>query len=178
MQKQDVLRLRLTDQQTALWYLGQVGFLIGNGRTFLAIDPYLSDYVDQNCSQRVAWRRLYATPIAPRELDFLEAVLCTHTHCDHADPWTLTAIAAANPNTKFIVPAPEAELIATYGIDRARIVPARADEPLQLDGFLVTPIPSAHETLHPDENGNYRELGYVLEDANHRIFHAGDMCLY
>lgn len=178
MQKKDVLSLNLTEQQTALWYLGQEGFIIGHSGRYVAVDPYLSDYVDKNCCQYVEWKRLYAPPIEANELDFLDAVLCTHTHYDHADPWTLTKIAAANENTKFIVPAPEVDVIASYGIDRDRIVPAYADKQIALDGFSIMPIPSAHEVFHTDAQGNYRELGYIIEDGINRVFHAGDMCMY
>ena len=178
MQKQDILCTELTAAQTALWYLGQVGFVIGNQGHYIAVDPYLSDYVDQNCSESVAWKRLYQPPMEADGLDFLEAVLCTHSHYDHTDPWTLPKIAAANQKTKFIVPAPEVETVASYGIKKERILPAYADKPIVLNGFTVIPVPSAHEQLHTDEAGNYRELGYVIDDGAARIFHAGDMCMY
>jgi len=178
MQKNSIIGLELTTSQSALWYLGQEGFIIGNNGKYIAVDPYLSDYVDQNCCQYVQWERLYAPPIKAGELDFLDAVLCTHTHYDHADPWTLSKIAKANERTKFIVPAPEVAVIASYGIDKDRIIPAYADQPIALDGFTVTPIPSAHEVLHTDDKGNYRELGYIIDDRHNRVFHAGDMCMY
>ena len=178
MRKNDILSLSLTDGQTALWYLGQEGFIIGSCGKFIAVDPYLSDYVDKNCCQFVEWKRLYAPPIEAGELDFLDAVLCTHTHYDHADPWTLPKIAEQNAKTKFIVPAPEVDVIVSYGIDRSRIIPAYADTPIELCGYTVTPVPSAHEILHTDDEGNYRELGYVIDDGHNRIFHAGDMCMY
>ncbi len=117
-------------------------------------------------------------PYVTVKLDFLDAVLCTHTHYDHADPWTLPRIAEQNEKTKFIIPAPEVDVIASYGIDRARIIPAYADMPIELEGYTVIPIPSAHEILHIDEKGNYHELGYIIDDGQNRIFHAGDMCMY
>ncbi len=178
MQKNDILGARLTPEQIGLWYLGQEGFVLSKSGKFITIDPYLSDYVDQNCCQYVTWKRLYDAPIPPEELDFLDAVLCTHSHYDHADPWTLPKIACASPSTKFIVPAPEVDTIASYGIARERIIPAYADQEILLDGFRICPIPSAHEEFHVDENVNYRELGYIIDDGTHRIFHAGDMCMY
>lgn len=179
MNQNDILHTHLTDEQTGLWYLGQVGFVMGRQGKYLAVDPYLSDYVDQNCSNdQVQWERLYAPPMAANELGFLQAVLCTHSHYDHADPYTLPVIAKANPAVKFIIPAPECGQIAAYGIDAHRIIPACAGKPIQLDGFTITPIPSAHEVFHVDEEGNYRELGYLIDDGCNRIFHAGDMCMY
>ena len=170
--------LEITDKQTLLWYLGQVGFVIGNRGRFIALDPYLSDYVDKKCCQYVEWKRIYAPPAQPEELDFLEAVLCTHTHCDHTDPWTLPKISAANGKTRFIVPAPEAETLVSCGIARERIIPAYVGKSIRLDGFVITPVPAAHEMLHTDEEGNYCELGYIIDDGCCRVFHAGDMCMY
>lgn len=178
MKKERILRTALTEAQTGLWYLGQEGFVIGHGAHYLAVDPYLSDYVDQNCSGAVCWKRLYDAPIAADQLDFLDAVLCTHAHADHTDPWTLPKIAEANPNTVFVIPAPKTDVLLSMGIPRERIIPAYADRPIQIGAFRVTPIPSAHEVLHPDENGNCRELGYIIDSEAARILHAGDMCMY
>lgn len=178
MNKNNISDIALTATQTALQYLGQEGFVIGSNGRYLAIDPYLSDYVDQNCSQLVTWKRLYPAPLKPSELNFLDAVLCTHSHYDHTDPWTLPDIAKSNQKTKFVVPAPEVATVVSYGIDRSRIIPAYADRPILLSGYTVTPIPSAHEVFHTDADGNYHELGYIIDNGYHRIFHAGDMCMY
>ena len=169
----------LTDKNTALWYLGQVGFIVKSRNSVIAIDPYLSDYVDKNCcSKDVLWERLYPAPCSGSDLSFLDAVICTHAHFDHADPWTLSKIAKANPNTKFIVPTPIVETIAQYGIDINNIIYARAGKVIELGDFKITPVPSAHEEFHIDENGDYFELGYIIDDGVNKIFHAGDMCPY
>lgn len=174
----DVLKTELTKNQTGLWYLGQEGFVIKHGGAFLAVDPYLSDYVDKNCCEFVKWKRLYPAPVKAEKLNFLNAVLCTHSHFDHMDPWTLPEIAKSNPQTKFIVPAPEVQTIISYGINENNVIPAYADKPINIAGFTITPIPSAHETFHLDEEGNYKELGYIINDGKNKIFHAGDMCMY
>ncbi|MBE6601479.1 MAG: MBL fold metallo-hydrolase [Ruminococcaceae bacterium] len=173
-----ITEAQLTDSQIALWYLGQEGFIMKSGNTYLATDLYLSDYVDQHCCQFVDWKRLYPAPVAAEALTFLNVILCTHTHYDHADPWTLPKLAAANPTARFVVPAPAVDTVASYGIPKDRIIAAVADQPIEIDGFTVTPVPSAHEELHTDENGNYCELGYLIDAGELRVFHAGDMCMY
>lgn len=176
--KEDIKSTRLLPEQAALWYLGQEGFLIKNNDTYILIDPYLSDYVDRNCSQLVKWERLYPTPICPSELDFIDLVICTHEHYDHADPDTLSALAKASPNAKFIVPKPISSIIESYGIQKERLISAVADKEIIYKGSKITPIPAAHELLHTDGEGNYTELGYIVENGAGRFFHAGDMCPY
>ncbi len=168
----------LHKSQVGIWYLGQEGFLLKCGDKYLVIDPYLSDYVDRHCCQFVQWERQYEPPIHAEDLTFLNVVLCTHTHYDHADPDTLTKLANSNKGTRFVVPAPAAETVAAYGIDANRIIPAKANETIVVDGFEIIPIPSAHEILHTDENGNYHELGYIVRVNGKAVFHAGDMCMY
>ncbi len=169
----------LTETQVGMWYLGQEGFLLKSGEGYLATDPYLSDYVDRNCNRTgVIWQRLYAPPVEAEALRFLDAVLCTHTHYDHADPDTLSRIARDNPKTKFVIPAPEVDTVAAYGIAEDKCIPAVAFQKIQIKDFEIIPIPSAHETLHTDEQGNYRELGYIVRTNGKTFFHAGDMCMY
>ncbi len=173
-----IVDCKLSESQVGVWYLGQEGFLFKNGNCHLAVDPYLSDYVDTHCCQFVQWERRYAPPINAQELNFLDVVLCTHSHYDHADPETLADIAKSNHRTNFVLPAPVVETVAGYGVERERIIPAFAGVPLLLAGFEIIPVPSAHETLHTDENGNYCELGYIIRMNGKTVFHAGDMCMY
>lgn len=176
--KNDILEAELTEQQVGIWYLGQEGFLFKNKHEYLAIDPYLSDYVDQNCSEYVAWNRLYQPPIAPKDIAFVDVVLCTHLHYDHADPITLSEIAKHNPHTKFVVPAPGVDMVASYGIKACNIIPAQAFREMIVGDFKIMPIPSAHEELHQDKHGDFCEVGYVIQANGQTFFHAGDMCMY
>ena len=180
MDKKEVLECRLADNQVALFYLGQEGFLIKYHDKYILIDPYLSDYVDQNCcSETVKWVRNYPAPIEAKELDFVDYVLCTHAHFDHADPDTLSVIAKVNSKAKFYASAGITSLLESCGIESNRIIGMHDGETLTLcEGITATAIKAAHEEFHIDEDGNYLELGYKFTLGNTSIFHAGDGCPY
>jgi len=177
--RERILSTALLTNQIALFYLGQEGFLIRHQDTFYLFDPYLSDYVDRCCStNQVIWRRNYAPPIQPEELDFVDYVFCSHDHADHTDPDTLARLARINKKARFIVPAPIAPQLQSLGIDAAHIIPALADSPIPLPHALVHPIPAAHEVLSPDAKGRFSALGYRLQLGCISLFHGGDCCLY
>lgn len=178
--KEKVLNTKLAEGQVALFYLGQVGFLVKWNEKYLLIDGYLSDYVDRNCcSEQVQWVRNYPAPIKAEELDFVDYVFCTHTHFDHADPDTLATLARVNGKAKYIVSAANVATISGYGIKNSDILGLRADVPVTLEqGIAVTAIPAAHEEFHVDENGDYREVGFRITLGDVTFFHAGDGCPY
>ena len=180
MNKQFFTETQLAPNQTALFYLGQVGFIIKYNEKYILIDGYLSDYVDKNCcSEKVKWIRNYPAPISASELDFVDYVFCTHSHFDHADPWTLSEIAKVNKKAKFIVSLGIKDVIAQYGIADENLIGLECDKKRVLDGDIsVTAIPAAHEELHRDENGNYSEVGFIFELGETKVFHGGDGCPY
>ena len=179
MDKSFFFHTTLTDKQVALFYLGQEGFLFKYQNTHILIDPYLSDYVDQNCcTELVQWVRRYPAPIAAEELDFVDYILCTHEHYDHADPDTLSKLAKINSKAKFIAPAPIKDTILSYGIPENRFISAIADEVLDFGTCKIIPVPAAHEELRTDCNGNYYDMGYKILFDDISIYHGGDCCIY
>jgi L-ascorbate 6-phosphate lactonase len=78
-----------------LRFLGQNSFILTDSKGFsVAIDPYLSDWCATRgrSTEPTAKSRLFPPPMRPEDLD-VDLVLLTHSHCDHADPETLTALA-------------------------------------------------------------------------------------
>lgn len=179
--KADILRSNPGKGQAAIFYLGQETILIKTAGRYIIFDPYLDDYVDRNFStETVVWKRNYPSPIAPAELDFIDYVFCSHAHGDHTDPETLTAIAAASPNAKFIGGKAVCSVYAcACGLPGERIICAKADKSISLCSDLTaTAIPAAHEALHPDGDGSYAELGFIVEADGMKFYHAGDCCPY
>ncbi len=177
--KETILETKLTDEQVAIFYLGQESILLKTRGKYLLFDAYLSDYVDRNCSSDgVRWVRRYAPPIGGEELDLVDIVFCSHEHADHTDPYTLSAIAAVNPRARFIAPAPFADTLKDFGVSGDNIIKAYADVPITVDGICITPVPAAHEELSPNADGLFECLGYAVDLENSVIFHAGDCCVY
>ena len=178
--KKRILETKLAEGQAALFYLGQVGFLIKYDETYILIDGYLSDYVDQNFStEEVVWKRKYPAPIDPEELDFVDHVFCSHAHSDHTDPWTLSKIAKVNSKARYYGTHAVVQAFREIGLPETSIEELRIDETKTLTKTIqVTAIPAAHEELHPDGQGGYEEAGFVLRLGDLTIYHAGDCCLY
>lgn len=180
--KESIQKTALAEHQLAMWYLGQVGFLfLYRGKTIL-IDGYLSDYVDRNCSNALlSWVRRYPVPLDPCSLDFVDAVLCSHAHEDHTDPDTIKAILSVNDHACFIGTHAVADRFLSLGVPGHRIAALDNDASIRLsDDIVIKNVPSAHEELHPDANGQYEEGGFLLTfgvglDAI-SVYHAGDGC--
>lgn len=177
--KKQILETDIPDSQLALFYLGQVGFIIKFRGQYLLVDGYLTGTL---YDPEKGWGRYYLPPILPEELDFIDAVFCSHDHLDHTDPGTIKGILSVNDHAKFVIPAAYADRAAdVYGVPKERLTPAHAGASLTslLRDISVLPVPSAHEELHQDEQGDYFEMGYVFEFASGiRIYHCGDCCLY
>lgn len=182
--KETILLTQTTPRQLVLYYLGQVGFLLRYRNITVLIDGYLTDYVDRHfATAQVPWQRRYPAPIDPEALDFVDYVLCTHDHSDHTDPDTIKGILSVNQHAQFLGTHAVAEKLSEIGVPADRITALSNDETAVLDGDItVTNVPSAHEELHPDENGNFREGGFRIvfgTDINAiSVYHAGDCCLY
>ena len=163
-----------------LWWLGQSGFRLRDpaGGPLLFLDPFLSPHE----------RRSWEAPIGPEELGRrADAILCTHEHIDHFDQPALRA-AAATPGSRFalVVPRPLVDRAVELGVPRERVIGAQPDEPLDLDGALIHPVPARHGVNVSDaynfgeqlSGGLVRYLGYVVELGGVRAYHAGDTIPY
>lgn len=162
---------------TAIYWLGQAGFVLDIAGKRLVIDPYLSDSLAAKYrGTAYPHERMMAAPIAPDALRHVDFVLCTHAHTDHMDPGTLPALLSANPRAALIAPrAVRSIALERSGIAVSRIRLVEAGEPLPLtENLTVTPTRAAHETLERDEAGNHRFLGYAVSARGGTVWHAGD----
>lgn len=175
---QDIEQTTVPTGAVAIWYLGQMGFVIKGAGVVAYLDPYLVDSWTKDAAGNQVSRRRFPPPFAGSEVHNADLVLGTHNHSDHINVPTLTGLAAGSQTARFAVPAPHQEVLIQAGIPADRIIAARAGEKMQIGELVITPIPAAHTELEQDANGDYTALGYVLQLNGATIFHAGDTVEY
>lgn len=116
----------------SVWFLGQNSFVLKGPDGFLvAVDPYLSDWCATRgkSSERTPRSRMYPPPLDPSELD-VDLVLMTHSHCDHADPETLS-ILAGNPRVRVAGPRDAVQVARSAGFASERVRTVQAGEEIR-----------------------------------------------
>jgi L-ascorbate metabolism protein UlaG (beta-lactamase superfamily) len=176
----DIADANQKDAEFRLWWLGQSGFLLQwNGRHLL-LDPYLSDSLTAKYVHTpIPHVRMTALPVRPECLNFVDIVTSSHIHTDHLDPETIHQLLRSSPGLKLIIPEAERDAVekklsirwpATFGLDQGGRV--------QIDGFQINGVASAHESVELDSAGRCRFLGYVIEFGGWTIYHSGDTVLH
>lgn len=167
----------VSGNQIAIRWLGQAGFEIFYKGCHLMIDPYLSDYLAKKyAGKEFPHKRMMPVPVDPAKVEYLDYVLCTHRHSDHMDPETVPMLLKNNSKCKLIAPKAEKEHVTVnLGINEDRTIFVNADESVVLnDHIRLEVIPSAHEELKRDQNGNHHYLGYILRFDDVALYHSGD----
>jgi L-ascorbate 6-phosphate lactonase len=176
---QDIAAARLPPYTVAMWWLGQASVVLRAADTTVYIDPFFSRHPD----------RLVPPPFVPATAPPADYVLCTHEHIDHFDPQTLAGLAQASPRALFVVPLPIVEQASALGIRSERLLGTQPGEVVHLGALTLFSVPACHGLKAPpatydfgfverDGKNLYRYLGYILEMAGVRIYHAGDTVVY
>ncbi|MEN9360531.1 MAG: hypothetical protein RL095_2066 [Verrucomicrobiota bacterium] len=175
------LELPLADGEIALWWLGQAGFAIRGGGLNVVLDPYLSDALAvKYAGKEFPHTRMMPPPLEAASLRGLDFWLCTHRHGDHMDGPSLHQALPVNPRCRVVLPRAEIpHALGKLGLPRDRLLPVSDGEKLPLaPGFTLEAIPSCHEEIVRDAEGNSHFLGYILEICGVRIYHSGDCIPY
>lgn len=176
---QDIAGTQVPPHTVAMWWLGQASVVLRGAGATVYIDPFFSQYPD----------RLVPSPFAPATAPPADYVLCTHEHVDHFDPQTLPGLAQASPHALFVVPLPIVEQARTLGIRPERVLGTQPGEVVHLGAITLFSVPACHGLKAPpaiydfgfvEHEGKklYHYLGYILEIAGVRIYHAGDTVIY
>jgi L-ascorbate 6-phosphate lactonase len=161
-----------------LEFLGQSGICLRHREWAVYVDPYLSDSVRQASSEPELWARRFPPPLTADQITDANGVLITHEHGDHFDPETIGPLAKASPQARFVIPrALVQRTAALVGEERSVMGLLGRNDRCELGPFGIEAVPAAHSRSYETEeaeDGSHRWLGYVIEVAGMRIYHAGD----
>ncbi|HVF27029.1 MAG TPA: MBL fold metallo-hydrolase [Pyrinomonadaceae bacterium] len=163
-----------------LWWLGQAGFLLQWNDRHLLIDPYLSDSLTKKyAATDKPHVRMTERVIDPQRLDFIDAVTSSHNHTDHLDHETLWPLMRVNPELRMVIPEANRAFVAgRLGCDPSWPLGCDNGLTVEVNGFALTGVASAHESLEQDEQGRYKHLGYLIRFGRWAIYHSGDAVPY
>ena len=150
--------------------LGQVGVLLETGTHRLLIDPYLSNSVGEQFGPE--FNRLIEPPFNGNSAPQVDWLVLTHAHLDHTDPSTLSPLLASQPDVQVIAPYESRQILRGIGFYAAR-VPQTSWTDLA-PGLAIRAVPAAHTQVQRSEDGELREVGYLLRVGACTLYHAGD----
>jgi L-ascorbate metabolism protein UlaG (beta-lactamase superfamily) len=177
---EDLAREASIPDELKIWWLGQSGFILRTGGSYLLLDPYLSDSLTKKyASTDKPHVRMTERVIAPELLTCIDVITSSHNHTDHLDAETLLPLFAANPGVHFIIPEANRRFVA----ERLRSDPGWPvglddGKAAELCGWRITGIASAHNEITKDESGRCLYLGYIIQHGRWTIYHSGDTLLY
>jgi L-ascorbate 6-phosphate lactonase len=161
------------------WWLGQSGFLLKSRAGLLAVDPYLSEHLTRKYEGTDRPHvRMTRAPFRGGDLGAVDLILASHKHSDHLDPGTLPDLMASSPRAVLVLPEALLDHARELGLPPDRLRGIDAGVVLEMAGFRVRAIPSAHEGLDTDREGRHLYLGYVIESEGLRLYHSGDSLAY
>lgn len=161
---------KVDNGSVALWWLGQMGYLIKTPRgTLLSVDAYLTNSC-KKIGESLGLNLDRAVPvfIQPEELE-VDHFLCTHSHPDHADPETISRQRQQTVQT-YLGPGLACEVFRRCAVEENKIQQIYAGGQVHLDDVVV------HGTFAmPTDDSDLNHLGYVLAVENGpRIYISGD----
>ncbi|MDF1657057.1 MAG: MBL fold metallo-hydrolase [Verrucomicrobiales bacterium] len=159
-----------------VWWMGQSGFLLKWNGKGLLIDPYLSDSITRaHSGTNTPMNRVSERVIDPLKLTGVDLLAITGDSPDRLDPETIMPLRAANPKLRMVVPAGIAQkaddLLGSSSPPMHRV---NAGTFTSMEGFDFHGIDSANPKMRRDEEGNSKDLGYVILFGPFAIFHSGE----
>jgi L-ascorbate metabolism protein UlaG (beta-lactamase superfamily) len=183
-QKHDTLRDDIlafeSHDSFKVWWLGQSGFLVKWQGSYLLLDPYLSDSLSVKYQHTDKPHiRMSELAIDPARLDFIDVVTSSHNHTDHLDAATLIPILDHGRPTALIIPEANRGFVAGR-INRPFDFPIGLNDGLTVEvaGFTMTGLPSAHNTVERNEKGECKFMGFIIQFGAYTLYHSGDTILF
>ncbi|WP_053227964.1 MBL fold metallo-hydrolase [Spirochaeta cellobiosiphila] len=161
-------RFSVPINKVAMWTLGQNSWILKNEEgTIIAIDPYLTDYCgSKRTGVPTVKSRILPIFIEPEDLK-VDIVLITHSHPDHADPYTLERLTIKD-SAYFAAPFQAVPILKKAGIKDVKLV--HPLEQWEWKGIKITGT-----FAEPTDFTDLNHMGFVLHFAcGKKYYNSGD----
>lgn len=150
----------------SLTWIGHATFVQRLGGKVIATDPIWSKRIH-------TIPRLCAPGVELEACPAIDVVTVSHAHYDHMDVPTLRRIAGSSPDTLFIVPKDNGDVLRGAGI--ANVVELDWWQSHRAGDLKVTLVPAQHWSMRAPWDRNKRLWGgFVYEGPEGVSYHAGD----
>ena len=146
-------------------FLGHSTVLLEMGGARILTDPVLFD--------RVKLLRRTVSPLPPELYRGVDAAVISHLHLDHLD---IPSLRLLGTDTPLIVPRGAGRLLRRSGF--ANVTELSTGQSVDVAGVRVTATPAAHSGFRPPFGPNAEAVGYLLEEADERVYFAGDTDIF
>ena len=164
----------IKEGELGIFWLGQAGFILkDSNKHVIYLDPYLSNYLEDNPPHGGGWKRLVESPIKSSEVN-ADIIAITHNHEDHLDPISLPEIARTSLRTKFLGPTSCCWRLAQLGVSIDKIVEMKIGKDNVVNGVKVKSVPAHHPDLFSPQ---WDSIGYLFDLGGVRVYFTGDSLL-
>jgi L-ascorbate metabolism protein UlaG (beta-lactamase superfamily) len=160
--------------ELGLTFIGHASFLLQMGGQNVIIDPNFARWL-------FVLKRLRQPGVRLTDLPPIDLVLVTHAHFDHLHRPSLRAIVRQTTRRKgqapaIVVPHHVFDLVSDLGF--RDVVELEWWNSFKHRGLTVTHVPSRHWGARIIKDSHRGYGGYVLRDAKHSVYHAGDTAYF
>jgi L-ascorbate metabolism protein UlaG (beta-lactamase superfamily) len=150
-------------------YFSHVSFALSDGERLVVIDPFFSGEFIWNNKTETHLDRPTIDPTTVRPID---AILVSHEHGDHWDPFSLRALSqGVTPPPQVVAPRPTLDLMQQMGVDISRFTQAARGQQFQIGAMTITVFPAIESENSPEP---VQRVGYLVEAHGACFYHQGD----
>jgi L-ascorbate metabolism protein UlaG (beta-lactamase superfamily) len=160
----------LEDDNYAIW-IGHSTFLIKKNGVSILTDPIFSERASP--FKNIGPKRLISAAIPLQAIPKIDYVTISHNHYDHLDINSLIAISKKHPETIFLVPAGDADLLKRKSISNVYEFEwwqSYKDKEIE---FTFTPVQHWSKRGLFDRNKSLWG-GWYMRGLDYSLYHAGD----
>src|SRR6266581_3786248 len=164
----------VSNGEMGVTFIGHASFLVQIGGENVVIDPNFARWL-------FVLKRLRQPGIKIHDLPPIDVVLITHAHFDHLHRPSLRAIVQHTKRWRgsaptVVVPEHVFDLVSDLGF--RDVVELNWWSSYRHRNVTITHVPSRHWGARVIKDAHRGYGGYVLRDAKHSVYHAGDTAYF